>query len=123
MARFEDRRKIDVGKDGAIYLNEPTVKELNQHTNDSVSAKGRKTEVKRYTASVKLFDSTFDEAVKVEVPDGKGGYVQLTKDNLELVPARRKSDCVHLAFFSGDDDINADGAEGEEEDGDGDAKN
>ena len=114
MARFDDRRKIDVGDDGIIYLNEPTVKELNQHTNDSVSAKGRKTEVMRYTAAVKLFDATFDEAVNVEVKDAEGNWVALTKDTLKHMPARRKSDCAHLAFFNGDDDINADGEEEEE---------
>lgn len=103
MAIFEDRRRIAVGSDGAIYLKEPTVAQLNQHTNDSVSAKGRKTEVKRYTAAVKLFDATFDEAENVYVRNAQGEEELLTKDNLGLVPPRRKSDCVHEAFFSGDE--------------------
>ena len=115
MARFDDRRKIDVGKDGAIYLNEPTVKELNQYHNDCVEAKGKKITVKRTTAACVLFDATFDEAVKVEVPDGKGGYVLLTKETLNLVPPRRKQNCVDGAVLGSDEDIQVDEEEGEED--------
>lgn len=107
MTRFDDRRKIDVGNDGVIYLNEPTVAQLNQHTNDSVSAKGRKTEVKRYTAAAKLFDAVFDEAENMEVKNAEGEWVPLTKDTIKHVPARRKAVCINLAFFS-DNDINTD---------------
>lgn len=105
MARFDDRKKIDVGDDGAIYLNEPTVQQFNQYHNDCVEAKRGKVKTKRTTAAVKLFDATFNEAVKVEVKDDTGSWVLLTKDNLELVPPRRKQNCVDGAFFSGDEDI------------------
>lgn len=116
MARFDDRRKINVGDDGAIYLNEPTVTQLNQYTNDSVKSKGRKIETQRYTASVKLFDAVFDEAETVEVKDAEGEWVPLTKDTLKHMPARRKADCVHGAFFSADDDMEVGvDEEGEEE--------
>ena len=112
MARFDDRRKITVGKDGAIYLKEPTVKQLNQYHNDCVEAKGKKITVKRTTAACKLFDAVFDEAIKVEVPDGKGGYVPLTKETLNLAPPRRKQNCVDGALLDTDEAIEFDEEEG-----------
>lgn len=127
MARFDDRRKVDVGegKDaGAIYLNEPTVKQLNQYHNDCVVAKGRKVTTKKTTAAVKLFDAVFDEAVKVEVKDETGKWVPLTKDTLKHVPPRRKQNCVDGALLGLDEAIemgedDEDEEEGEEEDGGG----
>ena len=99
---------------GAIYLNEPTVKQLNEYHNNCAEMKGKKITVKKTTAAVKFFDAVFDEAINVEVKDETGSRVPLTKDTLKHVPPRRKQNCVEGAFLGLDEDIDVSGEEGQE---------
>jgi len=91
--------KVRVGDDGLVFFKEPSIQESNSYNREKFPV-ARRGKMQNNTASAHV--KYFDQWV-IRIENISRGGVPLTLGNLDLFPARLKSDIMFKAFDNRDD--------------------